>query len=133
MPELQFLQNLFLEKMAQIFQSFFMKKEFEDLYRVLIPNLNKCGNCGFTKCFRCTKFDDSCGHCRQYRCTECVKFINAIEFFYECSNQEEWNYICNFLHDLFRVNSVTRMNFRDISEPINFPINKTAFIVSSSD
>ena len=33
-----------------------MKKEFEEFYRVLIPNLNECGNCGVTKCFYCTKF-----------------------------------------------------------------------------
>ena len=59
--------------------------------------------------------------------------LTLSNFFYGRSNQEEWNYICNFLHDLFRVNWITRINFRDISEPIIFPINKTAFTVSSSD
>ena len=87
--------------MAQIFQSFFMKKEFEDLYRVLIPNLNKCGNCGFTKCFRCNHFDDSCDLCKQYRCEHCAKFINSIKFFYESAKDKEWDYIFNFLHNLF--------------------------------
>ena len=117
--------------MARIFQSFVMEKEFENLYKVLIPKLNKCGNCGSTKCFRCNLFDDSCIESQHFRRKDCVKFINSIKFFYENAKDEEWNYVCNFLHNLFRVSDITRTNFTDISEPIQFPISKTAFIVSS--
>ena len=87
--------------MVQIFQSSFVREKFEDLYRVLLPDLNKCGNCGFTKCFRCNHFDHSCDLCKQYRCEHCVKFINSIKFFYENAKDEEWDYFFNFLHDLF--------------------------------
>ena len=108
-----------------------MEKEFENLYKVLIPNVNKCGNCGSTKCFRCNLFDDSCIECQHFRCKDCVKFINSIKFFYKNAKGEEWNYVCNFLYDLLRVSDITRTNFTDISEPIQSPISKTAFIVSS--
>ena len=91
----------FRKKMAQIFQSFFMKKEFEDRYRVLIPNLNKYGNCGSTKCFQCKVFDYSCVECQHFRCKNCVKFMHSVKFFYENAKGEEWDYIFNFLHDLF--------------------------------
>ena len=129
MLELLFLQKLFFrKKMAQIFQSFFMKKEFEDLYKLLIPNLNKCGNCRSTKCFWCNVFDYFCVECQHFRCKDCVKFINSIKFFYENAKDEEWNCICNFLHDLFWVDDITRSNFTDIRNPIKFPTNKIAFI-----
>ena len=107
-----------------------MKKEFEDFCRVQIPNLNKCGNCGSTKCFRCNVFDYSCVECQHFRCKNCVKFMNTIKFFYENTKDEEWDYICNFLHDLFRVDDITRTNFTDIRESIQIPTSKTAFIVS---
>ena len=107
-----------------------MKKEFEDLCRVLIPNLNKCGNCGFTKCFSCNHFDHSCDLYKQYRCEHCAKFINSIKFFYENAKDEEWDYIFNFLHDLFRVDDITRTYFTDIRESIQFPTSRTDFIVS---
>ena len=116
--------------MAQIFQSFFMKKEFEDLYRVLIPNLNKCGNCGSTKCFQCKVFDYSCVECQHFRCKNCVKFMHSVKFFYENAKDEEWDYIFNFLHDLFRVDDITRTYFTDIRESIQFPTSRTDFIVS---
>ena len=60
-----------------------MKKEFEEFYRVLLPNLNECGNCGIIKCFYCTKFNVSCSLCRNERCKNCTKYNNAIEFFCE--------------------------------------------------
>ena len=109
-----------------------MEKEFENLYRVLIPNLNKCGNCGPTKCFRCNLFDYSCVECQHFRCKDCVKFINSIKFFYENAKEEEWNYICSFLHDLFRVDDITRTNFKDIQQPLQLDLQRTAFIVSSN-
>ena len=87
--------------MAVIFQSFFMKTEFEELYKVLIPNLNECGNCGITKCCIYKKFDASCILCRHDRCKACVKFINSTELLYERSTKEQWDYICNFIHIFF--------------------------------
>ena len=128
-----FCKNLFFffrKKMAQIFQSFFMKKEFEDLYRVLIPNLNKCGNCGSTKCFQCKVFNYPCVECQHFRCKNCIKFIHSVKSFYENAKDEEWDYIFNFLHDIFRVSDITSTNFTGIWESIQFPTIRTDFIVS---
>lgn len=110
-----------------------MKFEFEVLCKVLIPILNKCGNCGRTKCFNCKRFDESCVICRSDRCEACVKFLNSIDYFYEHTTLEQWNYICNFIHDLCQVHWITRMNFEDIKNPVNSSIKKTSFIVSSTD
>ena len=37
--------------MAVIFQSYFLQKEFQDLYRVLLGELNDCGACGIENVF----------------------------------------------------------------------------------
>ena len=89
--------------MAKIFHSYFMQREFEQLYRVLLPSLNECGACGITKCYVCKKFDVSCSPCLFRRCVECVKFFNTLNFFFKNSSRDQWNYICNFLHNLFRL------------------------------
>ena len=78
-----------------------MQKEFEQLYRVLLPSLNECGACGIVKCYLCKKFDVTCSPCKFRRCVPCIKFFNTLNFFYKNSNREQWNYVCNFLHDLF--------------------------------
>ena len=89
--------------MAKIFHSYFMQREFEQLYRVLLPSLNECGACGITKCYVCKKFDVSCSPCLFRRCVECVNFFNTLNFFFKNSSRDQWNYICNFLHNLFRL------------------------------
>ena len=89
--------------MAKIFHSYFMQREFEQLYRVLLPSLNECGACGITKCYVCKKFDVSCSPCLFRRCVECVNFFNTLNFFFKNSSRAQWNYICNFLHNLFRL------------------------------
>ena len=75
--------------MAKIFQSYFMQKEFKELYKVLLVSLSDCGACGIIKCFYCTKFDVSCSSCRNKRCRACVKFFNSLNFFYTKSNKEQ--------------------------------------------
>ena len=132
MPELWCLQNLFFRKKKWFeFFNLLLWRKSSKTFKVLIPNLNKCGSCRLTKCFRHNLFDASCIECQHFRCKDCVKFINSIEFLYENAKDEEWNYICNFLHDLFRVSNITRGKFADISEPIQFSMSKTDFIVSS--
>ena len=119
--------------MAQIFGSYFMQSEFKNLYQTLLPNLNECGNCRITKCYFCVKFDASCQSCRIQRCKNCIKFFNAIEFFYGQATKKQWDYICNFLHDLFRVHRITKSSFKDIEKPIKSSVKNSCFIVSSNN
>ena len=119
--------------MAEIFKSAMMKKGFEQLYQVLIPNLNVCDNCGILKCFYCNKFIASCSLCSAERCKNCVKYNNAVDFFYNQCSAEQWNYICNFLYDLFHISWIRRWYFKDISRPINSSVTKTSFLIASSN
>ena len=119
--------------MAKIFNSYFMQKEFEQLYRVLLPSLNECGACGIVKCYLCKKFDVTCSPCKFRRCAPCVKFFNTLNFFYKNSSREQWNYVCNFLHDLFRLHYRTKEFFKDVSVPIRSSIRHSCFIVSSDE
>ena len=95
--------------MAKIFNSYFMQSEFTNLYRKLIPNLNKCNACRIEKC----KF--------------CFKFFNSILFYYYNATKEPWDYICNFLHDFLRLHWVTKQTFKDVSKIITFLVN-TVFL-----
>lgn len=117
--------------MAVFFKSYFMQSEFQQLYRVLLPSSNRCGACGITKCSFCIKFDTNCAACRFRRCIECIKFQNSINFFYKHTSKEQWNYICNILHDLFRFHRKTREYFKDVSIPVRSSIKDTCFIISN--
>ena len=54
----------------------------------------------------------------------------SINFFYKNSSREQWNYVCNFLHDLFRLHYRTKEFFKDVSVPIRSSIIHSCFIVS---
>ena len=110
-----------------------MQKEFEQLYRVLLPSLNECGACGIVKCYPCKNFDVTCSPCKFRRCAPCVKFFNTLNFFYKNSSSEHWNYVCNFLHDLFRLHYRTKEFFKDVFVPIRSSIRHSCFIVSSDE
>ena len=84
-----FYKSFFLERMAQIFGSYFLQSEFKRLYQTLLLNLNKCGSCGIIKCFYCKKFEISCTSCRTDRCKNCAKFFYTIEFFYEHTTKDQ--------------------------------------------
>ena len=117
--------------MAVIFQSYFLQNKFQDLYKVLLVALNDCGACGIEKCFYCNKFDAGCVSCRSDRCRACVKFFNSINFFYIYSTKEQWDYLCNFLYDIFRLHDYTKRYFSDVSALIDF-VKKDSFFVYSS-
>lgn len=95
----------------------------------MIPNLNKCNACGITKCSLCKNFDICCYSCRFQRCKPCEKFFNSIEFFYQNATKEQWDYICNFSHDFFRLHWITKQTFKDVSKIITSPVKNTCFII----
>ena len=82
------------------------------------------------KMFFCAKFDMTCASCKFRRCIACVKFFNAINFFFKNSTNDQWNCICNFLDDIFRLHSKTREYFKDVFTPIRSSIRDTCFIIS---
>ena len=116
--------------MAKILPSNFLQSEFKHLYSVLLPSLNQCGSCGITKCFDCQNFDITSNDCKAKRCTACVKFFNRLVFFYLNATEYQWNNICNFLYDVFRLDKLTRVNFKDFLTLISFSISDTLFITS---
>ena len=117
--------------MAKIFSSYFMQAEFQHLYQVLLPSLNHCGACGVTRCFFCAKFDISCASCKFRRWIACVKFYNTLNLFFKNSTRDQWNYIRNFLHDIFRLHWKTREHFKDVSTSIRSSVRNTCFIISN--
>ena len=116
--------------MAVIFESDILKKEFDDFYQRLIPSLNSCENCGIFKCSYCIRFTVSCSLCRRDRCKKCFAYKNSINFFLENCSEEQWDYICNFVHDLLNVSWMTCWYFKDL-KPINSSIRQTSFIISN--
>lgn len=108
-----------------------MQSESKNLHQQLIPNLNKCDACGITQCSLCEKYDFFYG-CRYQRCKPCMKFFNSIEFFYQNATRDQWNYICNFLHDFFRLHCITKQTFKDVNKIVNSKVKNTCFIISDS-
>ena len=56
---------------------------------------------------------------------------NTLNFFFKNSSRDQWNYICNFLHNLFRLHFKTKQYFWDVSAPIRSNIRDSCFIVLS--
>ena len=54
----------------------------------------------------------------------------ALILFYINTTEDQWNYICNFLHDVFRLDKTTRLHFKDVLTLISFSISGTLFITS---
>ena len=99
--------------MAVIFNSSILRNEFEDLYRKIIPKLNDCNNCGILKCTYGSRFTVSCSLCRKGRCKNCVSFKKIVDLLFEKCSKDQWDYVCNFLHDLFRISWFTTCCFKD--------------------
>ena len=70
--------------------------------------------------------------CRCECCRNCIFYKNLVKLFQEHCSLEEWNYICNFLNDYFRVSLISRQFFKDIFIVPNTLIDRTVFSVSSN-
>lgn len=117
--------------MTKVFHTVFLQQEFNRLYRNVIPVLNECDFCGKTKCTCCNKFNVSCLLCRTERCKKCASYFNIIRFLFEKTNKSQWDYIWNFLYDLFRVHWVTEKSFKDL-RPISSNVKYHKFNISVS-
>ena len=91
--------------MAKIFKTKELENEFNELIYKIIPSLIECGSCGILKCTDCFRFSINCGRCRLWKCKNCEMFkITKDLLFEKCSNQQ-WRYIVNFVHDLFKLSN----------------------------
>ena len=100
--------------MAKIFKTKELENEFNQFIYKIIPSLNECGNCGILKCCDCFKFSINCGRCRLWKCKNCEMFkITKDLLFEKCSNQQ-WKYIVNFVHDLFKLSNYSFDFFSDL-------------------
>lgn len=96
--------------MAQIFDKETLK-EFQALYRDIISSLNECNNCTILSCKNCFK-------CERTGCTNCEKFRKSKWTLLKKCNCEQWNYVINFLNDIFNV-SDKPVNFFPHLKPVN--------------
>ena len=119
--------------MVEIFNCSILKLQFELLYKELIPNLNICGNCGIRRCAECNRFNNFCHLCKMARCEHCFRFLNCVEYLYNRTTLDEWNYICNFIHNFLKVSFVSMNSFEDLGKTFFSSILKTVFLVSTTD
>ena len=101
----------FLEKMSQIFDSEIIKKEFEEFYQVIIPNLNNCNGYGILKCSKCFVFQYDCVMCCIFRCKNCQLFKTSRDILFQKTSIEQYNYIVNFVRDLYHVSEHSIMRY----------------------
>lgn len=109
--------------MAKIFQTEFLKKEFEEFYRVIIPNLNNCDSCGILKWRYCFIFQYDCRMCQIMRCKNFQLLKNYKDLLFEKCSVEQWQYIVNFIHDLFNLSLYSIFCYDDL-KPISEKVNK---------
>ena len=104
--------------MSQIFQTKFLEQEFKEFYQVIIPNLNQCNSCGILNCRYCFLFQYNCNMCRIMRCKNCQLFKNTKDLMFEKCSINQWNYVVNFIHDLFDVSIYFVLRYNDL-KPIS--------------
>lgn len=61
-----------------------------------------------------------------------MKFFNSIKFFYQNATRDQWNYICNFLHDFFQLHWIMKQTFKDVNKIVNSKVKNTCFIISNN-
>ena len=64
---------------------------------------SQSGNCGILKCHHCFQFNMNCTSCRLWRCNNCQMLKNSKWLLFQKTTIEQWNYIVNFLHDIFQI------------------------------
>ena len=109
--------------MAKVFETNIIKQEFKELYQTIIPSLNKCGNCNILKCRYCFLFRYDCTDCRISRCKNCQLFKNSKDILFKNCSIQQWNYIVNFLHDLFNTSDYSFLWYSDL-KPISELVKK---------
>lgn len=101
--------------MAGIFKSKELEKEFKELISEITPSLNDCKNCNILKCHYCTKFSPCCSICRAARCKKCVRYNTSKQILFDNAKMETWEYMANFLSDLFKIWDYSYLFYRDLN------------------
>ena len=112
--------------MAKTFQTEFLWKEFKEFYRIIIPNLNNCDSCGISKCRYCFIFQYDCRMCQIMRCKNCQLFKNYKDLLFKKCSVEQWQYIVNFIDDLFNLSIYSVFCYDDL-KPISEKVKNKNF------
>ena len=109
--------------MAKIFKTKKLENEFNELVYKIIPSLNKRGNCDILKCGYHFKFSFDCSGCKLNKCKNCKMFKITKDLLFEKCNNEQWRYVVNFIHDLFKVSEFS-FNFLTDLQPTSKKVIK---------
>ena len=89
-----------------------LKKEYQLLYKNILPSLNNCGNCNNFKCDYCLKFSVNCSSCIRDKCQNCFEFNRSKDILINSTDVQISNYVSNFLTDYFNASELSNQFFK---------------------
>ena len=96
-----------------------LKKEYQLLYKNILPSLNNCGNCNNFKCDYCLKFSVNCSSCIRDKCQNCFEFNGSKDILINSTDVQISNYVSNFLTDYFNASELSNQFFKmNITEEV---------------
>ena len=96
-----------------------LKKEYQLLYKNILPSLNNCGNCNKFKCDYCLKFSVNCSSCIRDKCQNCFEFNRSKDILINSTDVQISNYVSNFLTDYFNASELSNQFFKmNITEEV---------------
>ena len=96
-----------------------LKKEYQLLYKNILPSLNNCGNCNNFKCDYCLKFSVNCSSCIRDKCQNCFEFNRSKDILINSTDVQIPNYVSNFLTDYFNASELSNQFFKmNITEEV---------------
>lgn len=119
--------------MAQIFESEFLKKTFEEFYQIVIPNLNNCKSCGILKCRYCFIFRYDCCMCHILRCKNYQLFKTTRDLLFVKCSIDQWRYVVNFIRDLFNISDYSFLRYKDLTPILKEVKDKNKFFLCKQD
>ena len=76
-----------------------LKKEYQLLYKNILPSLNNRGNCNNFKYDYCLKFSVNCSSYIRDKCQNCFEFNRSKDILINSTDVQISNYVSNFLTD----------------------------------
>ena len=96
-----------------------LKKEYQLLYKNILPSLNNRGNCNNFKYDYCLKFSVNCSSCIRDKCQNCFEFNRSKDILINSTDVQISNYVSNFLTDYFNASELSNQFFKmNITEEV---------------